>query len=361
MKSKIAVLAGDGIGPEIMDEAIKVLNCVAEIFSHDFHFENGLIGGAAYDEFGVHFPEETANVCGKSDAILFGAVGGAVDKQMEGKWRNCETNSILALRKRFDFNVNLRPVKVYRELMDRCVLRPEIVADGVDILCVRELSQDVYFGKHETVGVVGERRAMDEMVYSEKVVEKIARRAFEIAMLRRKRVVSVDKANVLDCSKLWREVVNNVARDFPECELGHILVDNMAMQILKRPCSFDVILMPNMFGDIISDEASVLAGSLGLLPSASLNGEGFGLYEPSSGSAPDIAGMGIANPIGMILSAAMMLLHSFGLQREHDSVLLAVEKVLVDGYRTKDIAGEGSFVSTSIMGDLITNNIKHYV
>lgn len=358
MKMKIALLAGDGIGPEVMAEAVKVLLRIGEICSHDFDFNEALIGGSAYDKFSNHFPSETRDVCEKSDAILFGAVGGPIDKQMEGKWKDCETNSILALRKCFNFNVNLRPVRVYKELVERCVLRPEIIGNGVDMFCVRELSQDVYFGKHQTFGEIGMRRAVDEMEYDEKVIESIARVAFESAMSRRKKVASVDKANVLDCSKLWREVVNNVANDFPECELEHVLVDNMAMQILKRPSEFDVILLPNMFGDIISDEASVLAGSLGMLPSASLNAEGFALYEPSSGSAPDIAGMGIANPMGMILSAAMMLKYSFGLHLEYDAVLRAVEMALREGYRTKDIAGGSTFVSTTAMGDVITNFIK---
>lgn len=358
MKMKIAVVSGDGIGPEIMDEAIKVLRKVGEIFDHEFQFSEALAGGSAYDVHGEHLPKVTLEICEKSDAILFGAVGGLVEKQMDPKWKGCEANSILALRKYFGFNVNLRPIKVYRELVEQCVLKPEIVGRGVDMLCVRELSQDVYFGRHETSGEVGERRAIDEMIYDEKVIESIAKAAFETAMKRRKKVTSVDKANVLDCSKLWREVMSEVGKDYSECVLEHVLVDNMSMQIIKRPMDFDVVVMPNMFGDIISDEASVLAGSLGMLPSASLNKEGFGLYEPSSGSAPDIAGQGIANPIGMILSAAMLLFHSFSLEKEYDAILRAVEMALTEGYRTKDIAGAGTFVSTSAMGDLITNFVK---
>lgn len=359
MKKVIAVLAGDGIGPEIMEEALKVLNKVAEVFDHQFEFVSGLIGGAAYDVYKNHFPKETIEICEKADAILFGSVGGPVEKQMEEKWKDCETNSILVIRKYFKFNVNMRPVKVYKDLIDSCVLRPDIVEKGIDILCMRELSSDVYFGKHEISEVDGERRAFDEMVYQESVIESIAHAAFKAAMKRRKKVSSVDKANVLSCSKLWREIVSEVHKKYPKCELEHVLVDNMSMQLIKRPYEFDVILMPNMFGDILSDEASVLAGSLGMLPSASLNSEGFGLYEPSSGSAPKLTGLGVANPIGQILSAAMMLKYSFNMDKEHDAIVDALDKVLADGYRTKDIAGvEHTFVSTDVMGDAIAAAIN---
>lgn len=369
MNKKIAVLPGDGIGPEIMIEALKVLRKIEELFGHKFEYDEGLIGGSAWDKYGEHFPKETIEIAEKSEAILFGSVGGPVDKQMEPKWKNCETNSILAIRKHFNFNVNLRPVKLYSALKDACVLRSDIVEKGIDMLCVRELSQDVYFGKHETSGEVGERHAFDEMAYDEKVIEAIAHVAFRAAQLRKKKVTSVDKANVLNCSKLWREVVMTVAKNYPDCLLEHVLVDNMSMQVIKRPGDFDVILMPNMFGDIISDEVSVFAGSLGMLPSASLNARGFGLaahaarhaalalYEPSSGSAPDIAGKGIANPIGQILSAAMMLKFSFGMDKEHDAIIAAVEKTLAKGFRTGDIADGGKFVSTSEMGNKIVENL----
>lgn len=356
--SRLAVLAGDGIGPEIMAEAIKVLRKIEELFEHKFEFSEGLIGGSAWEKYGEHFPKETIEIAEDSEAILFGSVGGPVDKQMEPKWKNCETNSILAIRKHFNFNVNLRPVKLYSALRDACVLRKDIVEKGVDMLCVRELSQDVYFGKHEISGEVGMRHAFDEMCYDEKVIENIAHAAFKAAMRRRKKVTSVDKANVLHCSKLWREVVTNVAKNYPECELEHVLVDNMSMQVIKRPGDFDVILMPNMFGDIISDEVSVFAGSLGMLPSASLNSANFGLYEPSSGSAPDIAGKGIANPIGQILSAAMMLKFSFGMGEAHDAIVDAVEKTLAEGFRTVDIADGGKSVGTKEMGDRIVQNIR---
>ncbi len=354
---KIAVLAGDGIGPEIMVEALKVLRKIEEIFEHKFEFIEGLIGGSAWEKYGEHFPKETVAIAESSEAILFGSVGGPIDKQMEPKWKNCETNSILAIRKKFNFNVNLRPVKLYSALKNSCVLRADIVEKGIDMLCVRELSQDVYFGKHDTSGDVGSRHAFDEMSYDEKVIEAIAHAAFKAAQLRKKKVTSVDKANVLNCSKLWREVVTGVAKNYPDCVLEHVLVDNMSMQVIRRPGDFDVILMPNMFGDIISDEVSVFAGSLGMLPSASLNAQGFGLYEPSSGSAPDIAGKGVANPIGQILSAAMMLKFSFGMNREHDAIVNAVEKTLMDGFRTGDIADGGKFVSTNEMGTRIAENL----
>lgn len=358
--SRLAVLSGDGIGPEIMAEAIKVLRKTEEIFGCRFELVEGLIGGSAWEKHGEHFPKETIGIAENSEAILFGAVGGPVAKQMEPKWKNCETNSILAIRKHFNFSVNLRPVKLYSALRDACVLRLDIVEKGIDILCVRELSQDVYFGKHEISGEAGARHAFDEMSYDEKVIEAIAHAAFKAAMGRRKKVTSVDKANVLSCSKLWREVVTKVAKNYPECEIEHILVDNMSMQVIRRPFDFDVVLMPNMFGDIISDEASVFAGSLGMLPSASLNAEGFALYEPSSGSAPDIAGKGIANPIGQILSVALMLKYSFGMSDAHDLIIAAVEEALNGGYRTKDIFLEKSncrLCTTVEMGDLITGKI----
>jgi len=314
-------------------------------------------GGAAWDEYGEHLPKDTVKVCKKSDAILFGSVGGPINKQLEEKWLDCERNAVLGIRKYFDFNVNLRPSKVYKELKNSCVLRADIVEKGIDLLCVRELVGGIYFGKHKTKGKWGKRVASDIMTYTEQEIEKIAHTAFEAAMKRKKKVSSVDKANVLDCSKLWRDVVNRVAEDYPECEYEHILVDNCVMQIISRPYDFDVLLLPNMFGDIVSDEASVLAGSLGMLPSASLNDKGFGMYEPAAGSAPDIAGKGIANPIGQILSAAMMLKYSFNMDEEHDRIVAAVEQVLGEGYRTPDIAGVEDSITTSEMGDLISQRI----
>ena len=353
---KIAVLAGDGIGPEVMKEALKVLDKVGEVFGHEFEYLKGVIGGDAWEKRGEYFPDETKKVCEQADAILFGSVGGPVSEQSNEKWRNCEKESILGLRKYFDFNINLRPVRIYEALKEKCVLKDEIIKDGVDILCVRELSSGIYFGEHKTEDIDGERKASDVMEYDEITIEKVARRAFEAAMKRSKKVSSVDKANVLDCSKLWREVVSEVAKDYPECELEHVLVDNCVMQVLKRPSDFDVLLLPNMFGDIVSDEISVFAGSLGMLPSASLNRDGFGMYEPSGGSAPDIAGKGIANPIAQILSVAMMLKHSFSLDEESEAIVEAVEKALNKGYKTVDISNEDS-VSTSRMGTLISEFI----
>jgi 3-isopropylmalate dehydrogenase len=342
---KIAVLAGDGIGPEVMDEAVKTLEIIG-----GFEFVYADIGGAAYEKVGNHFPDETKRICEASDAILFGSVGGPVSEQMSEKWIDCEKNSVLGLRKHFGFNVNLRPVKIYESLKDFCVLRADIVEKGIDILCVRELSGGIYFGEHRTEG----DKAFDVMEYDRATIEIAVRAAFEAAQKRRKKVTSVDKANVLDCSKLWRKVADEVAKDYPDCELEHILIDNCAMQVLKRPSDFDVIVLPNMFGDIISDEISVFAGSLGMLPSASLNADGFGMYEPSGGSAPDIAGKGIANPIAQILSAAMMLKHSFNMNAEHDRIVGAVEMSLDAGFRTADLSN-GSAISTMEMGQQIRN------
>ncbi len=353
MTKNIAVLSGDGIGPEIMKEAIKVLNAVEK-----FNFTEALIGGAAYDKFQNHFPKETADLCEKSDAILFGSVGGPIEEQDSPKWKNCERNSILALRKHFNFNINLRPTKVYPQLKHACFLRPDIVDRGIDILCVRELSGDVYFGEHKIEVLNGQRVATDIMTYDEKTIETVAHTAFKAAQTRRKKLHSVDKANVLDVSRLWRDVVTAVSKKYPDIAFENILVDNCSMQLIKRPYDFDVLLMPNLFGDILSDEASVFAGSLGMLSSASLNSKSFGLYEPSAGSAPDIAGKGIANPIGQILSAAMMLKYSFQMHREHDRIVSAVEKTLSQGYRTSDIATESETpISTQEMGNQITKNL----
>jgi len=359
MNKKIAVLSGDGVGPEIMAEAIKVLNRIGEKFGHKFNFSEALIGGAAWDKTGNHFPDETKKICENSDAILFGSVGGPVTSAQDKKWLNCEVNSILGIRKHFNFNINLRPAKAYKQLKNSAFLRADIIEKGIDILCVRELSQDIYFGEHKTEEKNGIKIATDIMTYDEKCIEAVAHTAFQAAQKRKKKVHSVDKANVLDCSKLWRETVTKVSKKYPDCELVHILVDNCAMQVIRRPYDFDVLLMPNMFGDIISDETSIFAGSLGMLPSASLNSKGFGLYEPSAGSAPDIAGKGIANPIGQILSAAMMLKYSFGLNEEHDEIARAIEKSFEQGFMTADAVQEGAkSISTSQMGDKIVNNIK---
>lgn len=360
MKKTIAVLSGDGIGPEVMSEAIKVLLKIAEDFGHEFTFQHALIGGAAWEVHGVHFPEETKKICEGSDAILFGSVGGPIQEQGNAKWKDCERNSILQLRQYFHFQTNLRPSKVYPALADSCVLRPQIIGNGVDILCVRELSGDIYFGEHHIKEIDGVKNAIDVMAYDERTIADIAHAAFQAARHRRKKVTSVDKANVLACSRLWREVVTEVSKEYPDCQLEHLLVDNCAMQLIRCPTVFDVLLMPNMFGDILSDEVSVLAGSLGMLPSASLNKHGFGLYEPSSGSAPDIAGKGIANPIGQILSAAMMLEYSFQMVQESEAIQRAVEKSLEQGFRTADIATPDDRlrpISTTEMGNMIIKNL----
>lgn len=358
MKKIIAILPGDGIGPEIMNEAIKVLDVIADKFKHTWIYKHGFIGGSAWDDFGNHFPDETKEICENSDAILFGSVGGPASQIMEPRWKGSEINAVLGIRKHFNFNINLRPSKVYPSLAEQCVLRSDIVRKGIDILTVRELSSGIYFGEHKTVEENGQKVAYDTMTYDEKTIESITHTAFKFAMARGKKVSSIDKANVLDCSKLWREVVDRVAVEYPKVTLEHVFVDNCVMQLLQRPWEFDVILTSNMFGDIISDETSVFAGSLGMLPSASINSNGFAMYEPSGGSAPDIAGRNIANPIAQILSAAMMLKYSFNLHEEHNAILQAIDTVLKKGGRTVDIvAGANETLSTPQMGDMICEYI----
>ncbi len=341
MHKKIAILSGDGIGPEIMKEAIKVLRHIEHLFGHCFIYEEGIIGGSAWDAFGSHFPDQTAAICDSSDAILFGSVGGPIEQQHSLKWKDCEKNSILSLRQSLGLTCNLRPVQNFTGPQE------------VDLLCVRELSEDVYFGSHETTWIEGEKVAKDLMIYHESTIRNIAHQAFLLSRTRRKKVTSVDKANVLDCSKLWREVTSEVAKEYPDCELEHILVDHCAMKLIKEPVSFDVLLMPNLFGDILSDLASLLGGSLGMLPSASLGKRKASLYEPAGGSAPDIAGKGIANPCGQILSAALMLKHSFGMDQEHDLITNAVWKAIRLGYRTKDITNTDRSCSTCEMTNAV--------
>ena len=284
-----------------MDQALRVLQVVEQKFGHSFEKVQALVGGAAYDEHQEHFPKVTEDICRESDAILFGSVGGPVEQMQEQKWKNCEANSLLALRKTFNFNANFRPVKVFPELLEICPLRRELVERGIDLVFVRELLGDIYFGEHQTLEEQGKRVAKDTARYDEEQIAAIAKIAFDAAMKRSKKLHSVDKANVLDTSKLWREVVDEVSKSYPEVEYHHILVDNCAMQIIRNPAQFDVLLTPNMFGDILSDAAAVLPGTLGLLASSAMNREGFAMYEPSGGSAQDIAGKGIANPIAQIL------------------------------------------------------------
>lgn len=338
MNKKIAVLSGDGIGPEVMSAAIEVLQALNKKFSHSFELHEALIGGAAYERYQNHFPEETLKICSESDAILFGSVGGPVNELNQPKWKNCEVNALLGIRKAFNFNANFRPAKVYASLKNICPLREEIAGSGIDLLIVRELLGDIYFGEKKFYEVDGQKAAMDISSYTTEQIVSVGRAAFEAARKRRKILTSVDKANVLHTSKLWREVISELAKEYSDVSLNHMLVDNAAMQIILRPSQFDVIVTSNMFGDILSDAAAVLPGSLGLTPSASLNSSGFGMYEPSGGSAPDIAGKGIANPAAQILSAAMMLKFSFNLQNEAEILEKAVEKVIDSGVRTADIA-----------------------
>lgn len=350
----IAVLAGDGIGPEVMVEARRVLARIGERFGHDFELQDAAVGGAAYELFNSHFPAETQKICAASDAILFGSVGGPIDQAELPKWRDCEANSILALRKAFSFNANFRPAKVYPELRAICPLKDAIVAQTVDLLVVRELLGDIYFGEHTSLTNGGARIGRDVAEYTDLQVSAIAHVAFRAAQLRRRKVTSVDKANVLESSKLWRTVVRETAAGYPDVQLENMLVDNCAMQLIRNPSQFDVILAPNLFGDILSDAAAVLPGSLGMTPSASLNATGFGLYEPSGGSAPDLAGKGIANPCAQILSVAMMLRYSFNRIEESNAVEAAIERALASGARTRDIAGPGEVpLGTSAFTDRV--------
>jgi 3-isopropylmalate dehydrogenase len=346
---KIAVLPGDGIGPEVMVEALKVLSAVEKLSGIKFQTETHLIGGAAWDATGVHFPDSTRNACGKADAILFGSIGGPTAESDKPKWANAERNALLGLRKAFTLAVNLRPATVYPMLASLSPLRPDIIAQGIDILVVRELVGGIYFGEHKTMG----DRAIDVMEYTEDQIRTALKFGFEVAQKRRKHLTVVDKANVLDCSRLWRKVALEMAPSYPDVLMDFMLVDNAAMQIIKAPGFFDVLCTENMFGDILSDAASVLPGSLGLMPSASF-GATVHLYEPSGGSAPDIAGKGVANPIAQILSTALMLRYSFAMEKEAVLIEKAVGAVLADGLRTGDIALKGEkTVGTVQIGDAI--------
>ena len=343
MNFKVAVIPGDGIGPEIVAEAQKVLDKVAKVYGHEFKYTEVLLGGASIDATGVPLTDEAIEVMKKNDSILMGSIGGNTSTS---PWYKLEPSlrpeaGLLRLRKELKLFANLRPAVLFDELKAACPLKEEIIKDGFDMLIMRELTGGLYFGDRKTVTENGELKAYDELTYSETEIRRIAKRGFETAMKRKKKVTSVDKANVLDSSRLWRKVVEEVAKDYPEVTYEHMLVDNCAMQLVKDPAQFDVILTENMFGDILSDEASMVTGSIGMLSSASLNETKLGLYEPSHGSAPDIAGMNIANPIATILSAAMMLRFSFDLDKEADAVEAAVKKALKDGYRTVDIMSEG--------------------
>ncbi len=361
MNYKIAVIPGDGIGPEIVREACKVLDRVGEIYGHTFEYTKVLMGGASIDVHGVPLTDEALQTARESDSVLLGAVGGNVGNS---RWYDVAPNlrpeaGLLAIRKGLGLFANIRPAYLYKELADACPLKKEIIGDGFDMVIMRELTGGLYFGERHTEEVNGMLQAVDTLVYNEEEIRRIAVKAFDIAMKRSRQVTSVDKANVLDSSRLWRKVVEEVAKDYPEVTLSHMLVDNCAMQLVMNPGQFDVILTENMFGDILSDEASMITGSIGMLSSASLNEGRFGLYEPSHGSAPDIAGKDIANPIATILSAAMMLSYSFDLDRESKAVEAAVQQVLTDGYRTVDIMAEGcKEVGTTEMGRLICEKIR---
>ena len=357
MKKTIAVVAGDGIGPEIVGEAVKVLKKVAETFGHDFVFDEKLVGGAAYDAVGDCLPDDTLVACKSADAVLLGAVGGPKWDALPGPQRP-EKRALLTLRKELGLFANLRPAKVWAPLRGASPLKDEIIGNGLDLLVVRELTGGVYFGEHSRSA--DGMSALDKMPYSVPEVERIARTAFESARKRAGRVTCVDKANVLETSRLWREVVQRLHdAEYADVALDFMYVDNAAMQLVRAPGRLDVILTENMFGDILSDEASQITGSIGMLPSASLRGDGFGLYEPIHGSAPDIAGKGIANPLATILSAAMMLRHTFGLAAEADAVERAVGEVLDSGLRTADIAGPGDdAVSTTDMGEAVVFRIR---
>lgn len=361
MQLNIGVIRGDGIGPEIVTEAIKVLDKIGEVYGHSYTYNELLMGGASIDVHGIPLTDETVAIAKSCDAVLMGSIGG--DAKVS-PWYKFEPSKrpeagLLKIRKELGLFANLRPAVLYDELKGACPLKEELTEGGFDMMIMRELTGGLYFGNRETKEIDGVMTAKDELTYNENEIRRIAIRAFDIAMKRNKKVISVDKANVLDSSRLWRKVVEEVAKDYPEVMLEHMLVDNCAMQLVKNPKQFDVILTENMFGDILSDEASMITGSIGMLASASLNDTKFGLYEPSGGSAPDIAGKGIANPIATILSAAMMLRYTFDLDKEADAIEHAVAEVLKAGYRTIDIMSEGKTqVGTAEIGTLIAEYIK---
>ena len=360
MEKNIAVIKGDGIGPEVVSETMKVLDAVGKKYNHQFHYTQILMGGCSIDAYGEPLTDEALSIAKSSDAVLLGSIGGNTSTS---PWYKLPPNKrpeagLLKIRKELGLFANLRPAYLYPELADACPLKEATSAKGFDMIIVRELTGGLYFGERSTTEVNGELVAHDNLIYSESEIRRIAIKAFEIARVRRKKITSVDKANVLDSSRLWRKVVNEVAKDYPDVEVEHMLVDNSAMQLVANPSQFDVVLTENMFGDILSDEASMITGSIGMLSSASLREDKFGLYEPSGGYAPDIAGKNIANPIATILSGAMMLRYSFDLNKEADAIEQAVRDVLKEGYRTVDIYKDGDKkVSTTEMGDLIASRV----
>ena len=360
MDKKIAVIKGDGIGPEVVTQAMKVLDAIAEKYGHTFQYEQILMGGCSIDAYGVPLTDEAIAVAKASDAVLLGSIGG---NTTTSPWYKLPPNlrpeaGLLKIRKELNLFANLRPAVLYPELKGACPLKEELSDKGFDMMIMRELTGGLYFGERKTVEENGVLKAYDQLTYDENEIRRIAIRGFDIARKRKKKVTSVDKANVLDSSRLWRKVVEEVAADYPDVTLEHMLVDNCAMQLVKDPAQFDVILTENMFGDILSDEASMVTGSIGMLASASLNETKLGMYEPSGGSAPDIAGQNKANPIATILSAAMMLRFSFDMDKEADSIEAAIKQVLQDNFRTCDIMDEGmTLVSCSEMGDKIVERL----
>ncbi len=357
MKKHICVMPGDGIGPEIVEEALRVLNVTAQKFGHEFTTEEALIGGSAIDATGPPLPEATVEACKKADAVLLGAVGGPQWDSLDPAIR--PEKGLLGIRKALGLFANLRPATLFPELAGACLLRPDIVGKGLDLIVVRELTGGIYFGKPAGTEVRdGKRTGWNTMIYNEDEIARIAHVAFQAAQKRRKKVCSVDKANVLDVSRVWREVVIEVSRQYPDVELSHLYVDNAAMQLVRDPSQFDVIVTGNLFGDILSDEASVITGSIGMLPSASLGSSRPGLFEPIHGSAPDIAGQGKANPLATILSIAMMLRHAFDMGTEAEAIESAVHKTLQAGFRTGDIMEAGkTLLSTREMGDKVIANL----
>jgi 3-isopropylmalate dehydrogenase len=348
MDYKIAVIKGDGIGPEVVDAALEILDSIGEKYGHKFDYTEVLAGGCAYDKYGTPLPKETLDICKESDAVVLGAVGGPKWDDLPGEKR--PEAALLGLRKELGLFANLRPAMLFAALKDACPLKPEIIGDGLDICVVRELTGGIYFGDRGFKDTDMGKAAYDIEIYAEKEVERIAKVAFDMAMKREKKVMSVDKANILESSRLWRKTVEKVAKEYPEVSLDHMYVDNASMQLVRDPKQFDVIVTTNMFGDILSDEASMITGSIGMLPSASLGGDNKGMYEPVHGSAPDIAGQGKANPLATILSMAMMLKYSFGLSEESDCIEDAVTKTLDAGFRTGDIASTGEkIISTAEM------------
>lgn len=368
LKKNIAVLPGDGIGPEVMVESLKVLKEIGSIFQHEFTFKEDYVGGAGYDKYGNHFSNEAKETCKNSDAVLFGSVGGPVDEQDLPKWKDAEKNAVLGLRKEYNFSINVRPAKIYPMLSNLCPIKDDIIFNeqnkhGVDMVTIRELLGGLYFGKHETVedGYL----ARDILEYNKDQILLPMKFAFELAQKRRKKVTLVDKANVLDSSRLWRTVATEMVKpDFPDVELEFMYVDNAAMQLVRDPSHFDVVATENLFGDILSDISSVLPGSLGLMPSASLSTKGLHMFEPSGGSAPELTGLDVANPIAQILSGALMLRYSFNLEDEAKLIENAIEETLKDGYRTGDLIIQGAkddsikkVIGCKEMGDKIVEKI----